>query len=211
MLKKIYVVGDSNYYFSFIEDSELTDNMELADIVLFTGGEDITPSYYNEERNIYTHSNKFRDEQEAVEFYKAISLNKMLIGICRGAQFLTVMSGGKLIQHVDNHAIGFPHQITFGDTYAVYPITSTHHQMMYPYEMDSEDYKIIAVSTENRSSMYLGAPGKKYTLTEEPEIVYYPRTKSLGIQGHPESMKKDDSVVLKINSLIYKLLKDGIE
>lgn len=209
MSRKIYVVGNAKYYHSFVTNGELTTNMEMADIVLFTGGEDVSPSYYDEKKNIYTSANIHRDKFEAEEFYKAVSLDKLLVGICRGAQFLTVLSGGKLVQHVDNHALCHTHKITFYDTHAIFPITSTHHQMMYPYSMEEEDYDVLAVSSVNLSSMYLGEPGQVYNMKEEPEIVYYPKTRSLGIQGHPEQMNRKDHVVLKINSIIENLLYNG--
>lgn len=202
--KKIYVVGYAKFYANFIIKKELVNNMEEADIVLFTGGEDVSPSLYDEKKNIYTSANEYRDIEETDEFIKAISFDKNMIGICRGAQFLTVMSGGKLIQHVENHAIGFGHPIIFKKDNSISVITSTHHQMMYPFEMDKNDYDIIASSSENRSEIYLGAPGIVYSVSEEPEIVFYPKTKSLAIQGHPEQMDIKDHAVVMINRLIDK-------
>lgn len=40
-----------------------------------------------------------------------------MVGICRGAQFLNVMAGGKMIQHVEGHAIHGTHEIVVTDVY----------------------------------------------------------------------------------------------
>src|SRR6266446_2592686 len=96
--RKIYVVGSSRQYANWMQ-GELVDNIEDADLVLFTGGEDVDPRMYKEPRNPHTGCNLDRDIQEAREFYLANKLKKHIIGICRGSQFTCVMSGGKLVQH----------------------------------------------------------------------------------------------------------------
>lgn len=203
--KKIYIVGGLSYYHSFINNAKIEPVMEKADIVLFTGGEDIDPKLYGEKEHPYTHINRLRDNQEEQEFLKAISLSKPMIGICRGSQMLTVMAGGKLIQHVDNHSIGYRHEIRFLDDNDTAKITSTHHQMMNPYGMDPYEYKIIAVSSENRATQYEGGDGMLHSMSEEPEIVFYPKIEALAIQGHPENMENSAKAVVKINELIDKL------
>ena len=51
------------------------------------------------------------------------------------------MNGGYLVQHCSNHAIGKTHEITNGTM--GYQITSTHHQMQYPYNLDKQDYDVL--------------------------------------------------------------------
>ena len=207
---KIYIVGNQLNYANFIYNHKLVDNMEEADLVIFTGGEDVDPAIYGE-KNIYSSINTIRDAKEVSEFLDAMLQDKPCIGICRGAQFVTAANGGKLIQDVDNHAIGGTHSIT--NTNNQYPakeleITSTHHQMMYPFNLDYEDYEVVAYSTVNRSTEYLTGFGE-YTEDQvpcEPEIVYYPETNSLAIQGHPEYMDKDSEAVKYCNWLINKYL-----
>jgi len=207
---KIYIVGDQLNYANFIDDHKLVYSIEECDIVLFTGGEDVSPILYDEE-NKYSYSNSNRDKYEAEIFIDAMLLNKSCLGICRGSQFVTVMSGGKLIQDVDKHAIGDTHSIiNTNDQYHVkeLEITSTHHQMMYPFNLDYEDYEIVAYSPVNRSTEYLTGFGE-YTEDQvpcEPEIVFYPETNSLAIQGHPEHMDKDSDAVKYCNWLIKKYL-----
>ena len=81
---KIYVVGGDNHYANFIEGAELTNSLKEAQIVLFTGGEDVDPVNYNRKpvtQNIY--SNVRRDLKE-IEVFEKISNDQFVIGICRG-------------------------------------------------------------------------------------------------------------------------------
>ena len=83
MKKKIYVVGDAKHYASFINNYKLVSRLEDAQYVLFTGGEDVTPSLYGEKAYISTYSNLERDMQEK-EIFDKISPSQIVIGICRG-------------------------------------------------------------------------------------------------------------------------------
>jgi hypothetical protein len=90
-------------------------------------------------------------------------------------------------------------------------VTSTHHQMMYPFNLPKEDYRLIGVSEKRRSRHYLTA--NKHIVSDldkfipyEPEIVYYYKTKSLAIQPHPELMEKDSDFVVFLNDLIEDIV-----
>ena len=63
-LIKVYVVGSSTYYASFLQGIKLVDDIGDADIVLFTGGEDVTPSFYGREKHRSTYCNIDRDIRE---------------------------------------------------------------------------------------------------------------------------------------------------
>jgi GMP synthase-like glutamine amidotransferase len=167
-----------------------TVKSSIPDLILFTGGEDVNPIYYNENTNSKTNYNSDRDKFEKSNLFEKYK-NIPKLGICRGAQFLTVMSGGKLIQHVENHGISGTHEIEwcYPITTQVTSITSTHHQMMNPFNLDPNDYSILACSKYFRSDVYLNGNDEQITIPKnfvEPEIVYYPKTMSLCIQGHPE-------------------------
>lgn len=85
-MKKIYVVGNSIEYASWIEDSKLVDSINDADIVLFTGGEDVDPSLYGCKKHPSTYSNIDRDRQEQ-KVFKHIRKDQLALGICRGLFF----------------------------------------------------------------------------------------------------------------------------
>lgn len=210
-MKKVYVVGEAKHYASFITNIKLVDDITTADIVVFTGGEDVDPLLYGATKDPKTFSNLERDLYEKAMFEK-ITPNQLVIGVCRGSQFLCVMNGGKLIQHVGGHAIFGTHGIT-NNGGIEYDITSTHHQMQYPYELDNKEYDILYWASNRRSGMYCGDGIDEDMMFEEvePEIVLYHKDnmpKCLAIQGHPEYMRKEAPVVKMLNNLINNLLKD---
>lgn len=179
---KVYVVGPQKNYARIVEDFELVSTISEAETVIFTGGHDVTPEMYNETKHHLTGNSPERDYYELQEYKKAKELNKFCVGICRGGQFLTVMSGGKLVQHVTNHALPNGHLVRCDDQ--LFMATSSHHQMFYPFDVNHE---MIGVSAEKRSNVYFKNAKEKYEeLPVEPEIVYYPDTHCLAIQPHPE-------------------------
>ena len=210
MKKKIYVVGDTTYYASFIKDYELVSRLEDAQYVLFTGGEDVTPDLYGEKAHPSTYNNPERDLKEK-EIFEKISPSQIAIGICRGSQFLCVMNGGKLIQDVKYHALYGTHPIIDKTTKEVYEITSTHHQMQYPYRLPANHYQVLMYSTEQGSrhtGLTLSEAELINLLEHEPEVVLYTcpnKPKCLAIQGHPEMMNPNAPIINKLNEIINSL------
>ena len=209
-LRKIFVVGSAFGYTAFLKDITIVSSLEDADIVLFTGGEDVDPSYYGEPKHPTTYSNPVRDEREK-EIFSLIRKDQLVVGICRGSQYLCILNGGKLVQNCDNHAIWGTHEIKGeGKTFQ---ITSTHHQMQYPYNLDPHDYDVLYVSSPNRSTYYQGTGFDVNKILEngEPEIVLYHKSDlpiCLAIQGHPE-MIPNSEVAKMLNEKIHTLC-DGL-
>lgn len=205
---KVYVVGGANNYVNFIENAELVYKLEDAQLVVFTGGADVTPSLYGCRKHPKTYNNPKRDKEEQTIFKKIDPQKQVVYGCCRGSQFVTVMNGGLLVQNVSNHALWSTHAIT--DDTKVYQITSTHHQMMYPFNLES-GYNILFTSYGNNSDFYEGDKINSDTiLGREPEIVLYNRKglpKCLAVQGHPE-MIPDSQVAKMINNLINDLVNE---
>lgn len=205
----VYIVGNNIEYISFIQNAILVDDLSKAQIVLFTGGEDVHPSLYKCARHPTTDANLQRDLAEQAIFQK-VRTDQLCIGICRGSQFLCVMNGGKLVQNVANHALFFSHNIIEHDTNKVYATTSTHHQMQYPFNCPPDSYTILMSSYPSRSPIYEGSNIKIGLILTEPEIVLYHNPKlpkCLAIQGHPEYMDPNSALVLWINEFIENHFK----
>lgn len=186
-MNKVYIVGwDYSISDMFLRRGwKLVDNTNDADLIQFTGGEDVTPSYYDEEAHARTYCNPRRDYIEFNLFKQCVIDGKALTGICRGGQFLNVVSGGKMWQHVDHHAIGGTHPAMFFDD--VVNVTSTHHQMMRP----QGNYELIGTAS---LSSYRETASEKNVDEDfvDIESVFYPETKSLCFQPHPEYVNRDD-------------------
>lgn len=192
-MRKILILenGDESYRPLFEEHGEvITDayKVEGCDLVVFTGGADISPHIYGDIKLDTTRVDNVRDQLEWHTFNIAQILAIPMVGICRGMQFLNVMNGGPLIQDIDNHT-NCEHEITTkdGDTFVV---TGDHHQMCIP----KGNYELLAWSTP-LSSKYLA--GSEFIFshwqdaTKEPEAIYWPNTNSFGVQYHPEWMDED--------------------
>ncbi len=74
------------------------------DGLLLTGGEDVDPGRYGQDRAATTVIDAARDALEAAAFSAADARGLPVLGICRGLQAMNVFAGGTLLQHVDGHA-----------------------------------------------------------------------------------------------------------
>lgn len=86
-MKKVFVVGPAKSYSKWINNHELTDKIEEADIVMFTGGEDVDPSLYGAHRHPTTYSNIQRDLAEK-SIFEQVRTDQLCVGICRGLRIV---------------------------------------------------------------------------------------------------------------------------
>lgn len=201
----IYVVGGDINYANWIPNKVIVNDLKSADIALFTGGEDVCPHLYNEPIGSYTRFNRLRDAREQDAFDNCFLSGKPMLGICRGAQLLCILSGGRLIQDQQNKHFVHPIITRHGE----FMITSTHHQAQYPYDMEKNQYKLIGW-TEELSDYHHNGEDKEISdkKFKEAEIVWYPYSKALCIQGHPEfsQMKAYPETMDFLISLLNKYL-----
>ncbi len=210
--KRVLVLGSGGYArpfashfnsISLIQEYTPVSNFDWkeVDLLVFTGGHDVSPSFYGEKAHKTTSSDIHRDNMEKSYYHAAIRHAIPMVGICRGSQFLTVMNGGSLYQHVYEHGRHEGHSITTNGG-EKYQVTSTHHQMMKP----KGKYELLAWA-EGLSPSYESGGGltltpKRSTLVKEPEVVWYPLIKSLAVQFHPEYMNEDSLGYLYFQELL---------
>lgn len=152
------------------------------DIALFTGGSDVHPFLYGEKVHPTTSFNIRRDMVD-INAYRSMGSIKPKVGICRGGQFLNVMSGGSLYQHVDKHAINVDHEANCLWTQETVPVSSTHHQMM----RAGFDGTVMLEADESTNRFTADGAYKSENCTElDVEAVYYHNTNSFCYQPHPE-------------------------
>ncbi len=73
--------------------------------ILFTGGEDVDPALYGEEkRHESVHQHRPRDEFELSLLERALARRTPILGICRGVQMINVKFGGTLYQDMNEDA-----------------------------------------------------------------------------------------------------------
>jgi hypothetical protein len=151
------------------------------DVVFFDGGTDINSELYGEKPHTANQRpDRYRDETERAAFRKAQAAGAACLGVCRGAQLLCALSGGKLVQHATGHGNG-GHMIHLENGQVIYT-ESSHHQVMWPFEIP---HVLIAWAQQGNFKNY-DEYGKEFEDDKYPEIVYCKDTKSLCIQGHAE-------------------------
>ena len=188
MPHKVFIVGSPLVVGNIFKDRgwELTDVMKEADLVQFTGGEDISPSLYKQKPHpVVTWVNPQRDNREVMAYTLAKKMNKPMAGICRGAQLLNVMMGGRLYQHVNNH--GFDHEAE-DITGRKIKVSSCHHQMIIP-STSINSILVLWATGQSTVREVMGVEGAVFK-TKGPfrdiEAIAYPNYKIFGVQGHPE-------------------------
>lgn len=180
-----------------------SDMAKDVSLIVFTGGVDVDPALYGEKRYITTgYPDKTRDKHEIRCFKRALELNIPKVGICRGSQFLCVMSGGKLVQDVTSHG-GANHDLKTYDGKTI-RCNSTHHQMQRP----SATAKILAMAEPRLSKHYMNGEGENivHEMPGDVEVVHYPNINALGFQYHPEWLKSDHECVIYYKQTIQEFL-----
>jgi putative glutamine amidotransferase len=183
--------------------------LEAPGILIIWGGSDIHPALYNRPNtdSYVSLTPSPRDQAEAKLFAEAVRAGVFVVGVCRGAQLACALTGGILIQDVSGHSTG--HRITTSDGQTLYS-SSLHHQMMYPWEIPHE---LLAWSSTPKSVEYRGItdeelsriPTREFEGSQgivEPEVVMFPTTRCLAIQGHPEYLDADHPFNLYVRSLL---------
>lgn len=196
----VFIVGgDYNIEKMFAANGwRVTRNFDKADVVQFTGGSDVSPELYGERKHPETYNSPERDKFEKELYQQARHQKKVLAGICRGGQFLNVMNGGSMWQHIPDHShCSGPHTLYTSRRKAPITATSTHHQMIRP----SPKAELVGWAYESDMSL-AGHPNGDYDV----EIVIYRETKSLCFQPHPEYCEPYD----KLPELYLELIKELI-
>lgn len=81
------------------EEGILKDYLDLVDGLIFTGGEDVSSLYFDEEPIKEVSSTDLdRDKSEMELFHLAYEKNIPMLGICRGLQLINIGLGGDIYQ-----------------------------------------------------------------------------------------------------------------
>ena len=230
-MHEILVLNGSSYVSPYLEmaaelNLDITENprrfLENPDrfaMVVFTGGADVSPEYYGEKEHHSCFTQPKRDAEEFLVANRAREYGIPMAGICRGAQLLCVFAGGKLVQDVRGH--GRYHYLLVNEedgSTEKYLVSSTHHQMQYPWDLPHTEYELIGWMESPLSDHYTMNPTETFSVDEasknlrlEPDIVWYPKIKALGAQYHPEYHKPGDQGWKLYQKLLRRFMVPAIE
>ena len=104
-LHSLWKAGGLGVVLEYTEDPEmLAEYAAIFDGFLFSGGVDVNPTHYGEEKQFDSvEIDDCRDGFEKALFETVYPTGKPIFGICRGIQSINVWLGGTLHQHLDGH------------------------------------------------------------------------------------------------------------
>ena len=192
--KKVFIVNNYGEEYTLMFEKrgwEIVTELKDADLLQFVGGSDVDPSIYAHHRHRLTTSVIERDLTEKLFFLAALNASLPMAGICRGGQFLNVMCGGTLWQHVEGHRGS--HKATYTDfrSKRTIKVTSTHHQMMKPRNLISSYFVLMVAHNKMRREGCTSLEKKKLNIIvtdakNDMEALYYKEENALCFQPHPE-------------------------
>ena len=178
------------------EDADLEEILSRFDGFLFTGGHDVDPAIYHQEKTaLCGELAPGRDAMEPKLLHMALEAGKPVFGICRGLQLMNAVLGGTLYQDIaaqfpseTNHRMAAPygrpeHPVTIlPDTpFARWGIPET-------IGVKSYHHQGVHILSDRLAPMAVAPDG----LVEAAYIPGYPF--GCAVQWHPEFFHVDDPV-----------------
>ena len=184
------------------DQADLRQIKSMCSGYLFTGGHDVDPSLYGEEKTgLCGPACMERDRLEQNVFRMAWEDHKAVLGICRGLQLINVLMGGTLFQDLPSE---------FQGTCCI------EHHMKPPYSRVCHQVELVqggplckllgrnsmGVNSYHHQGIKKLAPGLKATAVAEEGLVegiYAPDREYIqAVQWHPEFMSPGDADAGKI-------------
>jgi len=189
------------------------DLQEQGNIAVFTGGGDISRRFHwfngddRELENMLDNFPRNSHDYDCLRLWLDVKDDPEIlkVGICRGAQFFCCMNGGGMHEDILNHAGSGGHSITSFDPVTAstkeFWVTSLHHQLMIPKFGDLLGYATDLAQFPFKSLLKGIKPGV------DPEVLWWNKTQSFGVQYHPEFMQQQDTGYIYFNNMVRHYLK----
>ena len=193
----VIAAGGIPIFIPFMPEDDLRHIYEKLDGIVFAGGNDISPSLYNEAQHPLTvNVSKERDAVEVKLMSWAIQDSKPIFAICRGYQLLNVQFGGSLYQDIlTERPDSSDHQLS---THKKDYMHIAHTLKVTPQSRLAEiiGSTSITANTHHHQGVKTLAPDLLATAWAEDgviEAIEHP-TKPfiMGVQCHPESLQETD-------------------
>ena len=176
------------------EEDDIKAMVEMADGIFFTGGEDLEPALYGEEKQAYCGDTApARDTFEMKVMQYALELDKPILCLCRGSQLLNAYLGGTLYQDIPTQAPSDIAHVNMAEVlHGSHTVNIT--------DKDSFLYKAVGVeeltvNTTHHQGVKDVAPGLSVVATAPDGMVEATQLKSktwvVACQWHPEIMVEE--------------------
>ena len=174
------------------DESVVRDYVEMIDKLILTGGQNVHPQFYGEEKTIDSDDyNLARDEFELALLQEALRQNKPILAICRGVQLVNVAFGGTLNQEIEGHWQGLP----FGTSHSIETVDSSVVSKLFGKESK--------VNSVHRQSIKDLAPNFRVTAVDPRDqtveaIESIDEHRIIGLQWHPEFLVNEEDGNLEL-------------
>ena len=179
------------------DEEALEQLIRQLDGFLFTGGHDLDPAYYGQEKKqTCGRITPERDSMELALFRRALELDKPILGICRGIQLMNIALGGTLYQDIPTEIPSeVPHRVLEK------PLARDVHEIQVEPECPFRDLPLrLWVNSRHHQAIETLAPGLKVrarALDGVIEAVYMPEKPHVrAVQWHPENLRNELSAVI---------------
>lgn len=188
--------------------NKLMKLLEKENFLVLPGGSDIDPRIYGKENyKSYVSDYSLRKDIKEMALYKdAIDRKQPVFGICRGMQLAAALNDLTLIQDIDHPAshniqlIGLDNSLSERAQ-----VNSIHHQLVWTEnKLETENFKVYGYCKLSKHHDY--QKDEPVDCIIEPEIIYFPKTNTLGVQFHPEMMSHG-TTYNKIIDYLYDFVK----
>lgn len=171
---------------------------ETLDGFLFTGGHDIDPALYGEEKMpVCGEVCPQRDRIETFLFKRVLELNKPAFGICRGLQFFNVALGGTLYQDIPTQvASPLVHEGASAKEIAFHSVAVAKGSPLYP--LAGEKCTVNSYHHQGIKVLAAGLCTAAFSEDGLTEAVYMPGRSVFAVQWHPELNFGSDGVSMAL-------------
>ncbi|PMB82998.1 gamma-glutamyl-gamma-aminobutyrate hydrolase [Limosilactobacillus pontis] len=191
MIEAIVKSGGLPVILPSVDPALAVEYRDLFDGVIFAGGADVDPAFFNEEpHEALGLTYRKRDLFEIALVKEAVHANKAIMGICRGMQLINIALGGSVYQDLSED----PLKTLKHDQEAPGNLPSHHINV----KKDSRIFQLVGkrpyVNSRHHQALHKIAPVLRVTATADdqvPEAVEsINNDRILAVQWHPENMFK---------------------
>ncbi len=210
-INAVLAAGGKPVLIPVMPDDAAEEMLSVVDGLLFPGGVDIDPRYFNERPSQHLgRINPLLDSTEVNLCKKALSENVPMLGICRGCQLITVAAGGTLVQDIPAQIGGaMKHQQQAPRWHG------SHEALFDDDSLVARVYGVRRVWVNSFHHQSIKNPGDSFTVTGRAldgvsEASESKKGFRLLLQWHPEGMWEKDPVHLEPFKALVRAAKGEV-